>query len=338
MENKKDTSRSMQLVEQFDEIVTLIKSSRNNIIHITNTALIDLYWNVGEYLYYKLSTSEWGSGVVNQLSEYITKKYPEIKGFSNKNLWRMKQFYENYSLHDTKLSPLVREITWSNNLLIMSGCKTNEAKEFYMRLCIANGYGKRELERQIDSMLYERTMLSTAKYHDLIEQHPAVRTLRDSYVLEFLDVPENYKEKDLRKSIITNLKQFILEFGKDFTFVGEEYRVQVGGEDFRIDLLFFHRGLQCLVAFELKIGKFKPEYISKMDFYLEALDRQKKKENENPSVGMILCASKDDEVVEYAMSRTLSPMMVAEYKLQLPDKAVLQKKLQELINMPLIEE
>lgn len=138
--------------------------------------------------------------------------------------------------------------------------------------------------------------------------------------------------------MIQNMKDFILEVGKDFTFIDEEYRVQVGGEDFRIDLLFFHRGLQCLVAFELKIGKFKPVYISKMDFYLEALDRKKKKENENPSVGMILCASKDDEVVEYAMSRTLSPMMVAEYKLQLPDKAVLQKKLQELINMPLIKE
>ena len=160
----------------------------------------------------------------------------------------------------------------------------------------------------------------------------------DSYVIEFLDLPKNFKESDLRKGLIQNMKEFILEVGKDFTFIDEEYRVQVGGEDFRIDLLFFHRGLQCLVAFELKIGKFKPEYISKMDFYLEALDRQKKKENENPSVGMILCASKDDEVVEYAMSRTLSPMMVAEYKLQLPDKAVLQKKLQELINMPLIEE
>lgn len=134
------------------------------------------------------------------------------------------------------------------------------------------------------------------------------------------------------------MKQFILEVGKDFTFIGEEYPVQVGGEDFRIDLLFFHRGLQCLVAFELKIGKFKPEYISKMDFYLEALDRQKKKESENPSVGMILCASKDDEVVEYAMSRTMSPMLVAEYQLQLPDKAILQKKLQELIQIPLIEE
>ena len=134
------------------------------------------------------------------------------------------------------------------------------------------------------------------------------------------------------------MRTFILEVGKDFTFIDEEYKVQVGNEDYRIDLLFFHRGLQCLVAFELKIGKFKPEYISKMDFYLEALDRQKKKENENPSVGMILCASKDDEVVEYAISRTMSPMMVAEYQLQLPDKKILQKKLQELIDITEIPE
>ena len=129
-----------------------------------------------------------------------------------------------------------------------------------------------------------------------------------------------------------------MELGKDFTFIDEEYKVQVGGEDYAIDLLFFHRGLQCLVAFELKIGKFKPEYVSKMDFYLEALDRQIKKEHENPSVGLILCASKNDEVVEYAMSRSMSPMLVSEYKLRLPDKKILREKLQEFINMPKSEE
>ena len=156
----------------------------------------------------------------------------------------MKQFYDTYCRNE-KLSPLVREISWTNNLLIMTGCKTDESKEFYMRLCIANGYGKRELERQIDSMLYERTMLSAEKHKDLIERHPAIGALRDSYILEFLDVPEDFKEKDLRKAIIANLKKFILEFGKDFTFVGEEYRVQVGNTDFFIDLLFFNRALSC---------------------------------------------------------------------------------------------
>ncbi len=223
----------------------------------------------------------------------------------------MKQFYETYC-DNKKLSPLVREITWSNNLLIMSGCKTDEAKEFYMRLCIANGYAKRDLERQIDSMLYERTMLSTAKNKELIEQHPAVSALRDSYVLEFLDMPVDYKERDLRKSIISNLKQFILEFGKDFTFMGEEYRVQVGNTDSFIDLLFYNRALSCLVAVELKVGKFKPEHIGQLNFYLEALNRDVRKPNENPSVGLILCTYKDDTVVEYALSSNLSPAMVAD--------------------------
>ena len=159
----------------------------------------------------------------------------------------------------------------------------------------------------------------------------------DSYVMEFLDLPNEFHENDLRKALIKNMRDFILELGKDFTYIDEEYKVQVGGDDFRIDLLFYHRGLRCLVAIELKIGKFKPEYISKLDFYLEALDRQVKKENENPSVGLLLCASKNDEVVEYSMSRTMSPMMISEYQLQLPDKAVLQKKLQELVNIPQIE-
>ena len=220
----------------------------------------------------------------------------------------------------------------------MSKAKTMEERHFYITLCIKESYSSRELERQIDSGYYERYMLSKEKLLPEPIKGLKENPFLDSYVIEFLDLPKKFKESDLRKGLIQNMKEFILEVGKDFTFIDEEYRVQVGGEDFQIDLLFFHRGLQCLVAFELKIGKFKPEYISKMDFYLEALDRQKKKENENPSVGMILCASKDDEVVEYAMSRTLSPMMVAVYKLQLPDKAVLQRKLQELVNIPLIEE
>ena len=236
------------------------------------------------------------------------------------------------------MSALLTQISWTNHLAIMSKAKNIDERHFYITLCIKESYSSRELERQIESGYYERYMLSKEKLLPEPMKGLKENPFLDSYVIEFLDLPKNFKEADLRKGLIQNMKDFILEVGKDFTFVDDEFKVQVGGEDFRIDLLFYHRGLQCLVAFELKIGKFKPEYISKMDFYLEALDRQKKKENENPSVGMILCASKDDEVVEYAMSRTMSPMMVAEYKLQLPDKEVLQKKLQELINIPLIEE
>lgn len=206
---------------------------------------------------------------------------------------------------------------------------------FYMNMCIKEHLSKRELERQIDSSYYERYMLSQNPQSLALEtaKKSTGNIFLDNYVLDFLDVPESMSEHDLQKSIIRNLKDFILEIGKDFTFVGEEYRVQVGNHDFYIDLLFYHRGLSCLVAFELKIGEFKPEYVGQINLYLEALDRDVKKDNENPSVGIILCASKDDEVVEFALSRSLSPTMVAEYNLKLIDKKLLQKKLKEYIEL-----
>ena len=319
------------------KLIEIIETSRNNALRKVNEELICMYWSVGEYLSAESQNAVFGDKYIDNIAKEIQVMFPGIKGFNRRGLYRMKQFYELYKDNPT-VSPLVTQISWTNHLLIMSGCKSDEEREFYIKLCIKESYSKRELERQMDSGYYERYMLSKEKLLPEPIKGLKENPFMDSYVIEFLDLPKNFKESDLRKGLIRNMKEFILEVGKNFTFIDEEYRVQVGGEDFHIDLLFFHRGLQCLVAFELKIGKFKPEYIPKMDFYLEALDRQKKKENENPNVGMILCASKDDEVVEYAMSRTLSPMMVAEYKLQLPDKAVLQKKLQELVNMPLIEE
>ncbi len=313
----------------FDQIITIIEQSKLRAIRAVNAEMIEMYWQIGRYLSEKTEKDSWGKGVVQEFADFLKTTYPAASGFSAQNLWRMKQFYETYRDKE-KLSPLVREISWTNNLLIMSGCKTDEAKEFYLRLCIANGYGKRELERQIDSMLFERTLLSAEKNINLITRHPAVGALRDSYVFEFIEVPKDYKEKDLRKAIIANLKQFILEFGKDFTFVGEEYRVQVGNTDFFIDLLFFNRALDCLVAVELKVGKFKPEHLGQLNFYLEALNRDVKKPEENPSVGLILCTYKDDTVVEYALSSNLSPTMVAEYTLKLPDKKLIEKKLREI--------
>ena len=317
------------------KLIEIIETSRNNALRKVNEELIRMYWLVGEYLSIESMKATFGDKYIDMISKEIQEMFPGIRGFNRRGLYRMKQFYELYR-DNAIVSPLLTQLSWSNHLLIMSGCKSDVEREFYMRLCIKENYSKRELERQINSGYYERYMLSKEKLLPEPIKGLKENPFLDSYIIEFLDLPKNFKESDLRKGLIQNMKEFILEVGKDFTFIDEEYRVQVGGEDFRIDLLFFHRGLQCLVAFELKIGKFKPEYVSKMD--LEALDRQKKKDNENPSVGMILCASKDDEVVEYAMSRTMSPMLVAEYKLQLPDKTVLQKKLQELINMPLLEE
>lgn len=320
-----------------DNIIKIIYESKYSALRKVNEELIQMYWKVGEYLSRASENVNFGDAFVETISKEIQTAFPGIKGFSRRGLYRMKKFYETYK-GDEFVTALLTQVSWTNHLAIMAKGKTPEERHFYLTLCVKESYSSRELERQINSGYYERYMLSSGKLLPEPIKGLKGNPFLDSYVIEFLDLPQNYKEADFRKSLIQNMKAFILEVGKDFTFIDEEYKVQVGGEDYRIDMLFFHRGLQCLVAFELKIGKFKPEYISKMDFYLEALDRQKKKENENPSVGMILCASKDDEVVEYAMSRTMSPMMVSEYQLQLPDKNILQKKLQELVSITDIPE
>ena len=318
-------------------LIKIIDESRQNALKKVNEELINMYWKVVEFLSRESESAQFGDAYIDGISNAIQEAFPGIKGFNRRGLYRMKQFYETYKDNEIA-TPLVTQISWTNHLLIMSACKTDEEREFYIRLCIKENYSKRQLERQLDSGYYERYMLSKEVLLPESVKKLGENPFLDSYVMEFLDLPNEYHENDLRKALIKNMKDFILELGKDFTFIDEEYKVQVGGDDFRIDLLFYHRGLQCLVAMELKIGKFKPEYISKMDFYLEALDRQVKKENENPSVGLLLCASKNDEVVEYAMSRTMSPMLVSEYRLQLPDKSVLEKKLQQLINIPQIED
>jgi len=318
-------------------VIKIIDESRQNALRKVNEELINMYWQVGEFLSKESARASFGDAYIDTVANEIQTAFPGIKGFNRRGLYRMKQFYEAYKDNEI-VSPLVTQISWTNHLLILSNCKSDIEREFYIRLCIRENYSKRQLERQLDSGYYERYMLSKEKLLPESVKKLGENPFLDSYVMEFLDLPNEFRENDLQKALIRNMKDFILELGKDFTYIDEEYKVQVGGDDFRIDLLFFHRGLQCLVAIELKIGKFKPEYVSKLDFYLEALDRQVKKENENPSVGLLLCASKNDEVVEYSMSRTMSPMMVAQYQLQLPDKNVLQRKLQELINIPGIEE
>jgi len=317
--------------DQFSDIIQIIKNARSKAIKAVNSELISLYWNIGEYISKKVELSEWGQSVVRELAQYIQANEPEIKGFSDKNLWRMKQFYESYK-EFPKVSTLLREISWSHNLSIFSRCKSIDEREFYIKLTKKENYSFRELERQISSSLFERTMIGNSKLSTVLrENNPDIaNTFKDSYVFDFLNLPDLHSENDLQKGLIKQMKDFILELGKDFLFVGEEYRVQVGSSDFYIDLLFYHRGLQCLVAFELKADKFKPEHLGKLNFYLEALDRDVKKVNENPSIGILLCKDKDNEVVEYALSRSLSPTMVSEYKTQLPDKNLLQQKLHEL--------
>ncbi|MFA7403387.1 MAG: PDDEXK nuclease domain-containing protein [Pelobacteraceae bacterium] len=323
----------------FAEVMNLIQAARHKVFQSVNTTLIDLYWHVGEYISRKIENAEWGDGVVEQLAVYLARTQPGLRGFTRPNLFRMRQFYEAYR-HDIKVSALLRQLTWTHNITILSQSKRPEEREFYLRLAIQEKWSTRELERQFKTALFERTVLHPPKVSPLVTQiHPdALSVFKDSYLLEFLGLPDGHDESDLHKGLLHKLKEFLIELGRDFCFVGSEFPVQVGKRDFALDLLFFHRGLNCLVAIELKVGRFEPEYLGKLGFYLEALDRDVKKAHENPAIGVLLCASKDAEVVEYALSRSLSPAMIAEYQTQLPDKKLLQAKLHEFYLLNVGEE
>lgn len=245
------------------------------------------------------------------------------------------QFYQAYSYK--KVSALLAQISWTNHLLILSKTRDLKEREFYIKLAIKEKLSKRELERQLNSCIYERTILSRTIVSPLVSQSTKEMLVKDTYVLDFLDLPKNYSEKDFRHALIGRIKDFILELGKDFALIGEEYKVEVGKKDYFIDLLFFHRELRCLVAIELKINESQPEHIGKMNFYLEALDKDIRKRHENPSVGIILCKTKDNEVVKYTLSRNISPALVAEYRTKLINKKILQSKLHELFEMERID-
>ncbi|WP_395777584.1 YhcG family protein [Aquidulcibacter sp.] len=324
-------SNSLVQSQDFQNVLAQIQQTRTRVFAQANTSLIDLYWHIGQTISQRVQNAGWGKGVVTELARFIAQNDPSIKGFSDKNLWRMKQFYETYQ-GDEKLSPLVRELPWTHNTIIFSRCKTADEREYYLRLCQTEQFTKRDLDRQIDATSFERAALGGLKLSPAVrELYPDIaQAFKDSYVLEFLGLPDDHSERDLQTALVRQMRQCVLELGKDFIFVDENYRLQVGNQDFFVDLLFFHRGLSALVAFELKIGAFKPEHLGQLSFYLEALDRDVKKTHENPSIGVLLCRDKDDEVVEYALSRNLSPALIAEYHLQLPDRKLLQARLHEI--------
>lgn len=324
------SSTAPSIGASFNEITQLIIAARQRAVQAVNTELIELHWQVGAYISRKIEAAEWGDGVVAQLAAHLARTQPGLRGFTRPNLFRMRQFYEAYR-HDAKVSALLRQLPWTQNLIILNQSKRPEEREFYLRMAIQEKWSKRELERQFKAALFERSVINPAKVSPLVRQmHPeAMSVFKDTYLVEFLDLAQGHVEADLHGGLLHRLRDFLIELGRDFCFVGSQYPLQVGGRDFALDLLFFHRGLNCLVAIELKVGRFEPEYLGKLDFYLEALDRNVRKPHENPAFGVLLCASKDDEVVEYALNRSLSPALIAEYQTQLPDKKLLQAKLHE---------
>jgi predicted nuclease of restriction endonuclease-like (RecB) superfamily len=343
----------------FEHILTLINEARNRVYSKANSELVMLYFNVGKIVSDKVSAGNWGENTVQQLADFIQSRMPSLSGFNRRGLYRMKQFYEVYSVdskvfklwletvitkvstpltqlqitenkHHKFVSTVVTQIQWSSHLHIMK-TKSAEEKLFYLLITITEKLSVRELERQIKTATFERTMLAKPIVSPAATQLQLPENLfKDPYIFEFLDLPDGHSEKDFEKAITRNLQKFILEIGKGFTYMGEQFRLQVGTRDYHTDLLFFHRDLQCLVLFELKIEDFEPEFLGKLNFYLEALDRDVKRPHENPSIGILLCKGKEEEVVEYAMARNISPAIIADYETKLIARKVLADKLHQL--------
>lgn len=334
------TTAEAQIDVAFAEVVGLIAQARQGAYQAVNATMVDLYWRLGEYLHRRIEADGWAKGTVLQLAAYIAQREPGARGYSPQNLWRMRQFYETYR-NDDKLSPLVRVLPWTHNLIILTQAKRPEEREFYLRMAAQQHWGKRELEHQFRLAAFEKAVLTPPKLSPAVREihgEAAASAFKDAYSVEFLNLPAGHTEADLHRGLLAELRHFLIELGRDFCFVGSEFPLQVGGRDFALDLLFFHRGLNCLVAIELKVDRFEPEHLGKLNFYLEALDRDVKKPHENPAIGLLLCASKDSEVVEYALSRTLSPALVAQYQTQLPDKQMLAAKLHEFYALSAPEE
>lgn len=274
----------------FDEVVVLIDNARLQSTQAVNTILIDLYWRIGGLICQKIDSAEWGEGVVARLAEYLQERYPNLRGFSRPNLFRMRLFYRTYASYEV-MPPMVRQLPWTHHLVILSQTRAPEEREFYIRLAIHEKWSKRELERQIRSGRFVNSVLNSSKVSPLVRQlHPSAdRMFRDRYVLEFLQLPSVHSESDLHAALLQNMSHFLRELGREFCYIGSQIPLQVGGQDFALDLLFFHRSLNCLVAIELKAVQFEPEHLGKLNFYLEVLDRDYKKAHENPSIGMVVC-------------------------------------------------
>ncbi|OGF44459.1 MAG: hypothetical protein A2452_06000 [Candidatus Firestonebacteria bacterium RIFOXYC2_FULL_39_67] len=301
------------------DIKERITSARIKASRSINHELIQLYWDIGKMIVLRQEKYGWGKGIVEKLSIDLIEEYKSKNGFSDKNLWRMRLFYIEYK-DFPKLAQLVREIPWGQNIAILQMVKCNEEREYYLKATAEMGWSRNVLIHQIKAGAY--------KYHkNLPKQHNFVKTLpahlaeqadeslKSIYNLDFLDIKESVMERELEKRLVEKVKRFMLEMGKGFSFIGNQYRLTLGNNEYFVDLLFFNRILRCLVAVELKTVKFEVEHSAKLDLYLDLLNKQTKYKGENPSVGIIFCVEKDSVVVEYSMSRALNPMGVAEYKL-----------------------
>ena len=299
------------------KLKNLIAQKRYEIGRIVNKEVIGLYWEFGKEIYNRQKNKKWGKSVVEKLSLDIQTEYEGISGFSPSNLWRMSKFYETYKDADEKLVSLIREISWTQNMRIFDKCKDNLEREYYIRMTIRENWSVRLLIDKIEQNAYLKWGLKQTNFDKVLPVSITEKTegvLRDEYKWGFLDLKENYSEKELEEEIIKNIRKFLLEMGGDFAFIANQYPVRVNDKEFFIDILLFHRKLKCLVAIELKTNEFQAEYLGKMALYLGALEEQEMAKGENPPIGIIVCHEKDRDLVKLTLSYVTKPMGVSTYK------------------------
>ncbi len=297
------------------EIHNRVREAQSNALKAVNKQLISLYWDIGKRIVEKQRDEKWGDGVIEKLALDLQSAFPGIKGFSARNLWKMRDLYVSYSVN-AKLQPLVAEIGWTHNTYILEKCKDPLEREFYLRMVHKYNWSKNQLVNNIENQLYEKTLLGQTNFATTLPvalQDKARMLVKDAYTFDFLELGDDYLERQLENELVLKIESFLREMGSMFAFIGRQYRIEVEDKEYFIDILLYHRNLKCLIAIELKIGEFEPEHVGKMQFYLAALDAQEKNFGENPSIGIILCKTKNRTIVEYALHESQKPIGVAEY-------------------------
>ena len=300
------------------EIKDKVRRSQYEAMKAVNTTLISLYWGIGQEIYNQQQEKGWGKSIVEVLAKELKEEFPDVKGFSASNLWRMRNFYTTYCTAEN-LAPLVREISWTKNIAIMEKCNDFFEREFYIKMTKKYGWTKDVLINHIENKTYEKYLLNQTNFDETLPTkyiNQAKLAVKDEYIFDFMELSEQHSERELEESLVNNMRAFLEEMGGNFAFMGSQYHLNVGGDDFYIDLLLYHRSLKSLIAIELKIGEFKPEFVGQLQFYLTALDKQVKMEHENPSIGIIICKSKNRTVVEYALSDSDKPIGVSTYQIR----------------------
>ena len=306
------------------EVQQRIRTAQYDALKAVNREMINLYWDIGKMIVTRQQNVNWGKSVVEQLAKDLQAEFPGISGFSTRNIWRMRDFYLTYHSQEI-LPPLVAEIGWTHNIVILEKCKDDLEREFYIKMTRKFGWTKNVLIHQIENQTYQKTLLNQTNFNKTVPteiRNQLKLAVKDEYTFDFLELADEHSERQLEQAILTRVEPFLQEMGGLFAFIGSQYRLEVDDEEYFIDILLYHRRLKCLVAIELKIGKFLPEYVGKMQFYLSVLDKTVKLPDENPSIGIILCKSKQRTIVEYALKDSNKPIGVATYQIvsQLPQE------------------